>query len=102
MDARVESNRPQVAAERCDLAGEATRLVAFEYANDFRELCCIPRFVPCRAALVPFAHVEPLNVADVDRRFHLRFIFDENRLDVPALDGDGDGDLIAAGAWIAQ
>src|SRR5258708_37790950 len=96
MDPRVESNRPQVAAERSNLAGEATPFVAFENADDFREFCCIPRFVPCLAALVPLVHVEPLNVADIDRRFYLWFLFDQYRSGVPPPVGHGRGDLLRA------
>jgi hypothetical protein len=51
--------------------------------------------------LFPVVHVEPLDVANVDRRLHLLLALDKDRLDVAALHADGDGDFIATDAGVA-
>ena len=87
-----------------DLTGKAPALVALHDRDDFSEFGLIPWLPRCLARGAPFlpvVHVEPLDVADAERRLHLPLALDEDGLDVAALHADGDGDLIEADAGVA-
>ena len=89
--------------ERFDFAGKAPALVALHNGDDFSKLGLIPllpRRLACSAAFFPVVHVEPLDVADAGRRFHLALALDEDGLDVAAFGADGDGDLVEADAGV--
>lgn len=101
---RVSLYRFEMPLERFDLTGKAAAFVALNHPDDLGELGLIPllpRRVAGCAALLPFVHVEPLDVTDVHGHMHLLLALDEDGLDVAAFHTDGDGDLIAADTWVA-
>lgn len=113
VNAGVGADGVEVLGERFDPTGEAAAFVALHNANDLDELCLITSFpwfisagesvFACRHRAVrgpPVVHIEPLDMADVHRRLHLRLALDEDGLDVAALHAQRDGDLFTAHAGV--
>lgn len=104
VNARVGLDGFEMAVERFYLAGKAAAFLALHHPDDLGELDLIP-LLPRRLArgalILPFVHIEPLDVADVHRRLHLLLALYEDGLDVAALHADGESNLVEADAGVA-